>query len=178
MIPVRYFIVKFNEQRKARRIEPNEEFKVTPDVLKAVKEVAKMAKKLGHHFYSFYNFHRDEWLPERNRATAFCARGDAEDVAFEVVRKAPHLIGFVEVLALHHKVGPRWVLNRVRWCSLCGTCSIYAKLVPSGYIPSATTGRIAEWKCDDLYECVRRTFMKMSRRGTNKRATGPIVMVQ
>ncbi len=178
MIPVRYFIVKFKEQRRARRIEPNEEFKVTPSVKKALKAVAKMAKKMGHHFYAFYNSYRDEWLPERSRATAFCARGDAEDVAFEVVRKAPHLIGFVEVLALYHRVGPRFVLNRVRYCALCGTCSIYTKLVPSGYIPGAPAGKIAEWKCDDLYECVRRTSMKMSKRGANKRATGPIVMAQ
>lgn len=178
MIPVRFFIVKFEEQRSGpRRIEPNEEFKVDRATVKAIKEIFKMAKRMGHTFYAFYNFHRHEWVSERTRATAFCSKSDAEDVAFEVIRRAPHLIGYVEVLPLRHKVGPRWVLNRVRYCSRCGTCDIFAKLKPSGYIPTRP-GKIAEWECSDEYDCFRRRLMKMSKRGRNKRATGPIVMIQ
>lgn len=178
MIPVRFFIVKFNEQRSgARRIEPNEEFKVDPATVKALREVAKMSRKMGHQFYAFYNFHHNEWRSEKVRATAFCSKSDAEDVAFEIIRQAPHLIGYVEVLALRHRVGPRWVLNRVRYCSLCGTCDIFARLKPAGYIPTRP-GRIAKWECSDEYDCLRRRLMKMSKRGRNKRATGPIVMIQ
>lgn len=175
MIPVRFFIVRFDEQRGTRL--SNEEVKVDPATVKALKEVFKMAKKMGHQFYAFYNFHRGEWVSERTHATAFCGKSDAEDVAFEILRKAPTLIGHVEVLALHHRVGPRWVLNRVTYCAECGTVSIFSKLKPSGYIPGRP-GRIAKYECASTYDCMRRRLMKMSKRGRNKRATGPIVVIQ
>lgn len=176
MIRNRWFIVKFAEERKLRRIDPAEKFEVQIP-LDVLKMVASMAQKMGHYFHHFYNIHKNEWVGIRNQATAFSARKDAEAEAFEVIRKNPSLIGLVEVHRLRWRIGPNWLIERVHFCDYCGTCSIYAELLPHRYAFQPLS-KLAAWKCKDEYECFRRQQMKMGQPWRYKGPTAELKWVE
>ena len=177
MIRSRWFIGKWREEpnRSERTNLPEE---LVREVTPVLKEIVETLERLGHHFLTFYNVSDAGFYPVRNRATAFCSRSDAEDAAFELLRRFPNLIGKVEVMRLRIKRGPNWLLQRVQFCSECGICSIYATMTPSGYSNWPNVDKVSQWKCKDEYECVRRSFMNMGEPGVNPKTTGPIVWVE
>ena len=90
-----------------------------------------------------------KFVRARNLATAFRCRVDADRYAFECVQNNLDRLGKVEVRRLRQKLGPRFLLNRLRTCQKCGTYSVWTVL-------DWTTS-----KCSDQYECFRRQQMKM-----------------